>query len=429
MNGALPRSLVSSKEKDLFLVSAILSVLAWLVLTIFTFGMIWVLLAIIAIVVWFSNGLLVAGLRSEAVEVHAGQVARLHASFMEVCDSLRIAHPPRLYVIESGGMLNAFATRHSGRHFVVVYADILDALGPDSPEMRFVLGHELGHIHRNHVLRRLLLAPALFLPIIGPAYSRACESTCDRYGATAAGDSEAAMRALMVMAGGKETGRELDIAYYSRQNREERGFFVSWYELISGYPTLSRRVTDLLALHGQRRPQAPPRNPLGYLFALFSFGGGYGGRGSFITTLLTIYFIGILAALALPAISGALKRGQATQMLAHARQIQYAVEKMDRDRVQTAKLDLGWPADSNVATVEEFQQRLVDGGYLTPQMIKAWDWSKFEVGNVSNSDPADTIFLRNKSVVFYKGGDGKVLRPGEKPPGQDPPRTPAYLAP
>ena len=307
------QTVVSPKETSYFVVAIVLAVCGWLALTLMTVGVIWIILVILGVVVWFANGLLVAGLRADAVEVHPNQLGRLDSAFRQVCATLGVARIPELYIIQSGGALNAFATRHAGRHFVVIYSDMLEALGPDSPEMRFLLGHEIGHIRRHHVLMRLLLAPALFLPLIGPAYSRSCETTCDRHGVLAAGDVDSSMRAMMTLAGGKTVGREMDPHHFAEQNLARRGFFVSWYELISGYPTLSRRVRDLRLLAGDRPEAAPSRNPIAYLFALVTFGGGFGGRGSFITTLFLIYMIAIMSAVSMPAINAALKKAHERQ--------------------------------------------------------------------------------------------------------------------
>lgn len=315
-------SLVSPKEQTLFIISCVFAVIFWLLLTLFTVGIVWLIVGILAVMAWFANGLLIAGLRSEAVRVRHDQLAGLHKSLEEVCLRLGLGKVPELYVIQSGGLLNAFATRHSGRHFVVIYSDMLEAFGADSAEMKFLLGHEVGHIQRNHLTKRFLLAPALFLPFLGAGYSRSCESTCDRHGAAAADDENASLTAMMTLAGGKTASREMDPVAYARQNEEHRGFFVSWYELISGYPTLSRRVRDLACLFESRSDAAPSRHPLAYLFALFSFGGGFGGRGSFITTLIVIYMVAIFAGLAIPAVGAAVKKAEQTAQAQVQREIE-----------------------------------------------------------------------------------------------------------
>lgn len=306
-------NVTAPKEKVYFGIALTISILVWVLFTLCTMGMVWIFLLIGGILAWLSNGLLIASLKSDAVSVHPNQVGLLDATFREVCATLQLREVPDLYIIQSGGFLNAFATRHSARHFVVVYSSMLESLGPNSAEMKFLLGHEIGHVRKNHLMKKLFLAPALFLPLIGAAYSRSCETTCDRHGALAANDLSAAMRAMMILAGGKEAGKEMDVEHFGEQNKRHRGFFVSWYELISGYPTLCRRVQDLRELETGKHQTSPSRNPLAYLFALFTFGGGFGGRGSLVSTLLVIYMLAIFAGLALPAINGALKKGKEAQ--------------------------------------------------------------------------------------------------------------------
>ena len=105
-------------------------------------------------------------------------------------------------MIQAGGLLNAFATRFFGRDFVVIYSDVLElAYSEGDAELAFVICHELAHIKRKHLTRRLLLYPSMLIPFLGAAYSRACEYTCDRFGAHYQPDG--ALGGLLVLAAGK----------------------------------------------------------------------------------------------------------------------------------------------------------------------------------------------------------------------------------
>jgi len=218
-----------------------------------------------------------------------------------------------MYVVQSEGKLNAFATRHSGRNFVVVYSDFLDALGCNSSEMRFLLGHEIGHIKRNHILKHLLLFPGLLVPLLGNAYRRACEASCDRFGAFASKNIDGSIRAMMILTGGKQTSKDMVPEAFSGQHFNDRGFFVSWHELISGYPTLSQRVSNLLAIKTNQPVRQGGRNPLAYLFAFFTFGSGGGGAN----VLITVAVIGLLAAIAVPSFIRARERALEVQRMRH----------------------------------------------------------------------------------------------------------------
>jgi Zn-dependent protease with chaperone function/competence protein ComGC len=292
-------NLTLPKEGTYFVYVLILSLLFWALIAISIIGIVYAVF--IGFFVWLGNGLLIAYLRSEAVRVSERQLPELHATFGSVCQQLGVARPPALYVLQAGGLLNAFATRFAGREFVVVYSDFLEALGPSSSEIKFILGHELGHIKSRHILKQLFLAPGLFFPLAGPAYRRAWESSCDRYGAFAAQDVNGSVRAMMVLGGGRQHGPVLSADVFANQMVEERGFFVSLHELTSTYPTLSRRVSDLLALGTGARSSPPPRSPFAYFVALFIPGGNIGGGGGPVAAMAMIVIIGLLAAMAIPA--------------------------------------------------------------------------------------------------------------------------------
>lgn len=290
-------NLTSAKERRYYPFVIIVSVLLWGAFALTIFGPI--VAVCIGFFIWIGHGLLAAYLRAEAVKVSERQWPELHASFLEVCQRLGVARPPRLYVLQAGGSLNAFATRHSGRDFVVVYSDFLEAFGPSSPEMKFILGHELGHLKSGHILKHVLLAPGLFFPLLGPAYRRSWEFSCDRYGAFASQDIAGALRAMLTLSGGKEKGRFLDAEAFASQYEEERGFFVSLHEVTSTYPTLSRRVRELRALQTDDFVREAPRNPFAYIIGFLMPGGNVGGGAA--SGLAAIMVVGLLASMSIPA--------------------------------------------------------------------------------------------------------------------------------
>jgi Zn-dependent protease with chaperone function/competence protein ComGC len=317
-------TLTLPKEKSYFIFIAIFSVLVWIGLAITIVGLIYALM--FGLFAWIGNGLLIAYLRSEAVRVDESQLPELHATFAKVCQKFGLTEQPRLYVLQSGGALNAFATRFSGRNFVVVYSEMLEAFGPASSEMQFILGHEIGHIRSNHILKRLLCAPGMFLPLLGSAYSRACEASCDRHGAFATDELGGALRAMLALSGGKGQRDALSAAAFARQNTDERGFFVSLHELTSGYPTLSGRTRMLMGLYDPAHAAQPGRNPFAYFFALFTPGGSLAGGGG-ANMLVMVVIIGLLAAMAIPAFQKVRQSAQLKACANNARIITLTVEQ------------------------------------------------------------------------------------------------------
>lgn len=83
-----------------------------------------------------------------------------------------------------------------------------------------------------------------------------------------------------------------------------------------------------------------------------------------IELLVVISIIGILAALALPAITGALVRGQMTQTLSNQKQLHLATQQMALDASTTGDTNLGWPGDTG-GTFNGWATNLVGGNYLS----------------------------------------------------------------
>jgi len=86
-----------------------------------------------------------------------------------------------------------------------------------------------------------------------------------------------------------------------------------------------------------------------------------------IELLVVISIIGILASLAIPAVGGALTRGQMTQTLNNVRQLHLATTTMDMDNT-SAGVGGGFPGANAVATLQSYTgliAELQDGKYLT----------------------------------------------------------------
>src|ERR1700745_2623473 len=87
-----------------------------------------------------------------------------------------------------------------------------------------------------------------------------------------------------------------------------------------------------------------------------------------VEMLVVISIIAVIAALAFPALSGAITRSQMTQAVSNARQIYLATFQMVNDGSTTGDARYGWPGDlaapsaspAPITTVSKFVQRLVD---------------------------------------------------------------------
>jgi hypothetical protein len=100
--------------------------------------------------------------------------------------------------------------------------------------------------------------------------------------------------ALAALSAGSKRWKDLDIPAYLRQNQYASSFWMSFHELSSGYPWITKRVARVV----YPASEAPPRNGFAYLFAMFL---PFAGRmGSGFGVIIMAYIIGVLAAVAIP---------------------------------------------------------------------------------------------------------------------------------
>lgn len=288
--------LVYPRERTLGTITLVLGVLVWLLIIVGTVGIALVYLLIGFLFYLFAQSALIAWLRGNGVLLSAQQLPDLRDRFDACCARLGLdKDKPEAYLLQGGGVLNAFATRFLGRHYVVLLSDIVDAMQAHPDGINFYFGHELGHVRMKHLTGRLLRAPVLWLPLLGAAYSRAKESTCDRHGRACCESPESAARAMVALAAGADRWRQVDLPAFEAQASLTRGFWMSYHELTGGYPWLTKRVARVL------HPDAalPARNGFAYVLALFSPYAGRGGGALGIVVLAAV--IGVLAAVGIPA--------------------------------------------------------------------------------------------------------------------------------
>lgn len=302
-------TLVYPRELTLSKITLVLGLIGWVALILGTVGvaLAYVLAAFIAYV--FAQSAWVASVRGNAVQLSARQFPDLYERLEHCCKALGMDTVPETYILNGNGMFNAFATRFFGRNFVVLMSDVVDAMEQDPDGINFYIGHELGHIRLKHLTGHLWRMPALWIPLLGAAYSRAKEYSCDRHGKHCCTNDESAGRALLVLAAGAQRWRSADLRAYSKQLTANLGFFASFHELIGGYPWLIKRV----ALTMDANRQLPARSPLAYVLAFFiPFGGRAGGGAAGL--MIVVAMAGILAAVALPAYQDYTQRATISQI-------------------------------------------------------------------------------------------------------------------
>jgi Zn-dependent protease with chaperone function len=274
-------------EKTLFTIMAVISIIGWVLLTLGSLGTIW-----IAMLVFYAIGVaafsyFISYVRGNGVRVTAEQFPDLHTRFEACCRTIGMSKRPEFYLMTGNGALNAFATRFLHRYYVVLYTEVVDALEGDPDALNFYIGHELGHIAQGHLVHHWWLVFARWIPLLGSAYSRAREYTCDQYGLLCTHQPGSATRALAVLAAGSRRWKTMNTQAYIAQTAQTNGFWMSINELIADYPWLCKRVARVEQGDAAKFPR---RNFGAWVLAALVPHTGFGLIGA----LIVYIYIGII---------------------------------------------------------------------------------------------------------------------------------------
>jgi Zn-dependent protease with chaperone function len=293
---ALDPKLVSPKEPPLFVLGLLVSGLFWVGLVVGTLGL-GLLYALFTVgFLLIAHSVFLAVVRGNGIRVGPDQLPDLHRRLAVAAQRLGLQRTPELYLFQSHGVLNAFATKLLSRRFVILNSALADAC-QDPLQLDFVLGHEVGHLAAGHLSWNGFLLPFRFLPWLGAAYSRAREYTGDRCGLAVVQELEPAMRGLAVLAAGGRYAGEVNLAAFAAQREESGRFWMATTELMSSHPFLCKRVAALQELVHPGTVRTVPRTPLAYPLAPIL---GMTAPGSTSGVLLIVLYLGILVAVAVP---------------------------------------------------------------------------------------------------------------------------------
>lgn len=223
------------------------------------------LLPLLPLIIWWVRAILYAQLRATSVRMSPTQFPEGYRMVAEAAERFGMRNVPDAYVTMGSGVVNAFASGHGFRRFVVVHSDLFEigGQGRDREALKFVIGHEVGHLAAGHVSYfRLLFSNMLSLiPLLGPAFSRSQEYTADNFGYSFAPEGSAGVMGLL--SGGKYLNAEVNVHELADRAATDPSLFVHWVNWGSSHPITTWRAH---ALRDRTKPGALWIRPRGHLF-------------------------------------------------------------------------------------------------------------------------------------------------------------------
>ena len=176
---------------------------------------------------------------------------RLERLVRECANRLR---PGRIQTyIAPGRILNAYTFGLTEPRTVVVYAGMLEVM--DEGELKFVVGHEIGHVALGHTWLNSLIGGMAGVPSpYGAAvllyfafrwWNRACEYSADRAGLLACGQPDKAISALVKLTGRAAASPEGLRQMLLRLEAQDDDLRNLLGETLSTHPMIVRRIHAL----------------------------------------------------------------------------------------------------------------------------------------------------------------------------------------
>lgn len=202
---------------------------------------------VVPILLWLGRGLTWASPRVQGVQMTPTQFPEGYRMVREAAARYGMREVPDAFVVIGNGQINAFASGHGFRRFVVVYSDLFEIGGEarDPDALAYIIGHEVGHIAAGHVSywRQVGSFAMGYLPVIGAALSRSQEYTADNYGYF--NQPAGTPGGMGVLGAGKYLGKEVDFDQLADRASTDKGFFTWLVNLTASHPVLTWRAAAL----------------------------------------------------------------------------------------------------------------------------------------------------------------------------------------
>ncbi|MEY9215406.1 M48 family metallopeptidase [Thermobifida halotolerans] len=204
------------------------------------------LVLLVPTLVFFARGQLYARQRVNGVRITERQFPEAYRMVVDAAHAFGLPKTPDAYVVLGNGRVNAFASGHGFRRYVAITSDLFEigALRGDPDALRFVIGHEVGHIAAGHASfwRQVGVSIANLIPGLGSSLSRAQEYTADNHAHRFCPEG---VHALRVLAAGKYLYDRVDFDDIADRAHTDQGFFVMLVNVLATHPVNTWRFAAL----------------------------------------------------------------------------------------------------------------------------------------------------------------------------------------
>lgn len=248
-------------ESSTFIVALLIVLGVLLISALFTYGITLLLAVLMIFMSYASTRSMHAQLVRQAYHVDGRSSPELTRLAIEAAGKLDV-HGVELFLVRSQ-QRNAYTFGLGKPQTVVLYSSLLEIM--DAEELKFVIGHELGHVALGHTWLNTLLggmagvptnvALSAVLTLAFKSWNRACEYSADRAGLIACGNLNKAILTLVELALGDIRSQQQFQQALALLDRQDDGFGAGISEALQSHPMIMKRINQLQRYASSREYQ------------------------------------------------------------------------------------------------------------------------------------------------------------------------------
>ena len=190
---------------------------------------------------WIGKGIFIGYIKGNSIQLTADQYPEIYQIIKDQAHRIDV-DMPEVYI--AAGHFNAFVTRFSRRHLMLIYSEVLETTTKGNYDvLKYVTAHELCHIKQRHLAKRKYLLPSAIIPFLGLAYSRGCEYTCDRVGYDFS--PKGSVEGVLIMTTGKEVYSKFNAEKHIENSIRNADLWTWLSEKFLTHPHLYKRLIQI----------------------------------------------------------------------------------------------------------------------------------------------------------------------------------------
>jgi Zn-dependent protease with chaperone function len=217
-------------------------------------GLIWIVLAVVSVasmgallvpmaIAWLGKQIWsefhARSLIANGLTADEEQFPEIKSALTEICERFNVAQHPQV-VILNHPTDNAFAVKFANKKMIVLLSDILEPIIDQPAELRFIIGHEMGHVLLDFG------GSSWFFLYKTAAYKAARELTCDNVGMVCARSTKASVNVLKQLAVGHQLRDRISLKSAIMESRQIYSGLTGWFiKQYLTYPPVGRRIENL----------------------------------------------------------------------------------------------------------------------------------------------------------------------------------------